>query len=117
MTPDEFRRYGHELVEWVAGYMERVAALPVQASVEPGEIRAALPTAPPEDPEPFEALVRDLDDVVLPGITRIFALWGQLLRSAFRAAPRGTALPIHALKASRVQRPSSAALLLLLSSR
>jgi aromatic-L-amino-acid/L-tryptophan decarboxylase len=69
MTPDEFRRYGHELVEWVAGYMERVAALPVQASVEPGEIRAALPPAPPEDPEPFEALVRDLDDVVLPGIT------------------------------------------------
>ena len=69
MTPDEFRRYGHELVEWVAGYMERVAALPVQASVEPGEIRAALPPAAPEDPEPFEALVRDLDDVVLPGIT------------------------------------------------
>jgi aromatic-L-amino-acid decarboxylase len=69
MTPDEFRRYGHDLVEWVAGYMERVGALPVQSSVEPGEIRAALPAAPPEDPEPFEALVRDLDDVVLPGIT------------------------------------------------
>jgi aromatic-L-amino-acid decarboxylase len=69
MTPDEFRRYGHELVEWVAGYMERVAALPVQASVEPGEIRAALPPVPLEEPEPFEALVRDLDDVVLPGIT------------------------------------------------
>jgi aromatic-L-amino-acid decarboxylase len=69
MTPDEFRRYGHELVEWVAGYMERVASLPVQPSVEPGEIRAALPPAPPEDPEPFEALIRDLDDVVLPGIT------------------------------------------------
>jgi aromatic-L-amino-acid/L-tryptophan decarboxylase len=69
MTPDEFRRYGHELVEWVAEYMERVASLPVQPSVEPGEIRAALPPAPPEDPEPFEALIRDLDDVVLPGIT------------------------------------------------
>jgi len=69
MTPDEFRRYGHELIEWVAGYMERVASLPVQPSVEPGEIRAALPPAPPEDPEPFDALVRDLDDVVLPGIT------------------------------------------------
>jgi aromatic-L-amino-acid/L-tryptophan decarboxylase len=69
MPPDEFRRYGHELVEWVAEYMERVASLPVQPSVEPGEIRAALPPAPPEDPEPFEALIRDLDDVVLPGIT------------------------------------------------
>jgi aromatic-L-amino-acid/L-tryptophan decarboxylase len=53
----------------VAGYMEQVASLPVQASVEPGDIRAALPPAAPEDPEPFEALVRDLDDVVLPGIT------------------------------------------------
>jgi len=44
MTPDEFRRYRHELVKWVAGYMARVAALTVQASVEPGEIRAALKT-------------------------------------------------------------------------
>ncbi len=69
MTPDEFRRHGHEVVEWVADYMERVAQLPIASTVRPGEIRARLPPAAPEDPEPFAALLRDLDDVVLPGIT------------------------------------------------
>jgi aromatic-L-amino-acid/L-tryptophan decarboxylase len=68
MSPDEFRRYGHVLVDWVAQYMARVAELPVQAKVEPGDVRAMLPSAAPEDPEPFEMLVRDLDAVVLPGI-------------------------------------------------
>jgi aromatic-L-amino-acid/L-tryptophan decarboxylase len=68
MSPDEFRRYGHVLVDWVAQYMARVAELPVQANVEPGDVRAMLPSAAPEDPEPFEMLVRDLDAVVLPGI-------------------------------------------------
>ena len=69
MTPDEFRRHGHEVVEWVARYMERVGELPVAARVRPGEIRERMPAAPPEEPEPFEALLRDLDEVVLPGIT------------------------------------------------
>ena len=69
MSPDEFRRRGHEAVEWVAEYMERVASLPVAAQVAPGEVRARMPDAAPEDPEPFEALMRDLDEVVLPGIT------------------------------------------------
>jgi aromatic-L-amino-acid/L-tryptophan decarboxylase len=69
MTPDEFRRHGHELVDWVADYMGRVGELPIQPDVEPGDIRALLPAAAPEDPEPFEALLRDLDAVVLPGIT------------------------------------------------
>jgi aromatic-L-amino-acid decarboxylase len=69
MTPDEFRRRGHEAVEWVAAYMERVASLPVAAQVQPGEVLARMPDAAPEDPEPFEALMRDLDEVVLPGIT------------------------------------------------
>src|SRR5215204_3814696 len=70
MTPDEFRRHGHALVDWVAQYMTRIAELPVQSSVKPGDIRALLPSAAPEEPEPFEALVRDLDTVVLPGITQ-----------------------------------------------
>src|SRR4051794_23240053 len=69
MTPDEFRRHGHELVEWVAAYLERVGDLPIAATVEPGEVRAKLPDSAPEQPEPFEALLADLDDVVLPGIT------------------------------------------------
>src|SRR3954454_8196233 len=69
MSPDEFRRHGHEVVEWVAGYLERVRELPIAAADEPGESRAKLPDAAPEDPEPFEALLADLDRVVLPGIT------------------------------------------------
>src|SRR3954451_15765612 len=69
MTPDEFRRNGHEVVERVASYMERVGELPITPAVRPGEIRRRLPDAAPEEPEPFAALLRDLDDVVLPGIT------------------------------------------------
>jgi aromatic-L-amino-acid/L-tryptophan decarboxylase len=69
MTPDEFRRHGHEVVEWVAAYMERVRELPIASNVQPGEIRRRLPESAPEEPEPFAALLRDLDEVVLPGIT------------------------------------------------
>jgi aromatic-L-amino-acid decarboxylase len=69
MTPDEFRRRGHEVVDWVAAYMERVGELPITPAVKPGDIRAKLPAAAPEAPEPFEALLADLDAVVLPGIT------------------------------------------------
>ncbi len=69
MTPEEFRRHGREVVDWVADYMERVGDLPIKSSVAPGEIQALLPDAAPEDPEDFDALLADLDDVVLPGIT------------------------------------------------
>ena len=71
MTPDEFRKAGHAIVDWIAGYRERVAKgdLPVQAKVKPGEIIARLPMAAPEQPEPFEQILRDLDSVILPGIT------------------------------------------------
>jgi aromatic-L-amino-acid decarboxylase len=69
MTPDEFRAHGRAVVDWVADYLERVGDLPVASRVEPGAIRAALPPAPPERGEPFGAMLRDLDDVILPGIT------------------------------------------------
>ncbi len=69
MTPDEFRRRGHELVDWLADYQERVASLPVCAQVEPGEVRAALPVDPPQIGEPFDAVMRDLEEIILPGIT------------------------------------------------
>jgi aromatic-L-amino-acid decarboxylase len=69
MTGEEFRRHGHALVDWVARYMDEVAGLPIQSAVAPGDVRALLPPAAPEDPEPFEALIGDLDAVVLPGMT------------------------------------------------
>ena len=69
MTPDQFRVEGHRLVEWIAAYLEGVDQLPVRASVEPGQIRAALPPSPPADPEPFDRVIADVESVIMPGIT------------------------------------------------
>ena len=71
MTPEEFRRAGHELVDWVADYRERVARgeFPVMARTAPGDLRAALPTEPPQSPEDFTAIRRDLDALILPACT------------------------------------------------
>jgi aromatic-L-amino-acid/L-tryptophan decarboxylase len=65
----DFREDGAAALDWVASYLERVGELPVLSRAEPGEIRAALPPAPPDKPEPFSAVLRDLDEVLLPGIT------------------------------------------------
>jgi aromatic-L-amino-acid decarboxylase len=64
-----FGEDGAAALEWAAQYLERVGDLPVLAQVKPGEIRAALPPSPPEAPEPFEAILRDLDEVLVPGMT------------------------------------------------
>jgi aromatic-L-amino-acid decarboxylase len=63
------REDGAAALEWVAQYLERVGELPVLAQVEPGSIRARLPASPPERGEPFAAVLRDLDQVLLPGVT------------------------------------------------
>jgi aromatic-L-amino-acid decarboxylase len=65
----DVRADGAAALEWVARYLERVGELPVLAQVEPGEIRAKLPPSPPEEPEPFSAVLRDLDEILLPGMT------------------------------------------------
>jgi aromatic-L-amino-acid/L-tryptophan decarboxylase len=64
-----FREDGHQAVDWAADYLERVGELPVLAQVKPGAIRARLPATPPEQGEPFEAVLRDLDEILLPGVT------------------------------------------------
>ncbi len=69
MTPDEFRQNGYRMVDWVADYLDHVGEMPVLSSVEPGAIAAKLPASAPEEPEPFDDLLRDLDEVVMPGIT------------------------------------------------
>jgi aromatic-L-amino-acid decarboxylase len=66
---ETFREDGALALDWVASYLERVGELPVLAQVEPGQIRAALPAAPPDDPEPFASVLADLDSVLLPGVT------------------------------------------------
>ena len=60
---------GEAAIEWAASYLERVRGLPVLSRVAPGDIRAALPTRAPERPEPFAAVLRDLDEVLMPGLT------------------------------------------------
>jgi aromatic-L-amino-acid decarboxylase len=69
MTPEEFRRIGHQLIDWIAGYRSSVGSLPVMSQASPGSIKAQLPAQPPDSPEPFEAIVRDLERIVLPGLT------------------------------------------------
>ena len=69
MSPEEFRKYGHELVEWMAGYMENVENYPVKSSVIPGEIFGKIPDKPPMHPEPFSSLMRDVEEIIMPGIT------------------------------------------------
>ena len=65
----EFRADAAAASEWIARYLEGVRELPVLSQVEPGQIKAALPAAPPEQAEPFAAVLRDLDEILLPGIT------------------------------------------------
>ncbi|MGH9448234.1 MAG: pyridoxal-dependent decarboxylase, partial [Terriglobia bacterium] len=69
MTPAEFRRYGKNLIDWIADYQERVESLPVLSQVEPGKIRSTLRPEPPLKGEPFDAILADVDKVILPGVT------------------------------------------------
>jgi len=69
MTPDEFRKHAHDLVEWMAGYMENVEKWPVKSSVTPGEIFNKIPDKPPQQSESFDSLMRDFNEIIMPGIT------------------------------------------------
>lgn len=71
MTPEEFRRHGHALIDFIAQYRASTAAgeRPVMSKLAPGELKAALPGAPPQEPESFDAILRDLERVILPGCT------------------------------------------------
>ena len=69
MTPDEFRRGGAELIERIARYMEEIERYPVLSRAAPGSVRALLPRTAPEHGEPFADVLRDVDRIVMPGIT------------------------------------------------
>lgn len=69
MKPDEFRRHAHELVEWMAAYMENVEQYPVKSQVSPGEIFRQIPDNPPLKPESFESFMKDFREIIMPGIT------------------------------------------------
>lgn len=69
MSPDEFRRHGHAVVDWIADYYRRIESFPVLSQAQPGQIRAALPPNAPAHAEPFDAILADIDKLILPGIT------------------------------------------------
>ncbi len=69
MTPEEFRAAGHQVVDWIADYRANVESRPVMARTEPGDIKKQLPAQPPDLPETFDAIVRDLDQIIVPGLT------------------------------------------------
>ena len=69
MDPETFRRNGYAAVDWLVEYYRNLEQFPVLSQVEPGAIRAQLPAHPPAHGEPFEAMLRDVNDIVLPGIT------------------------------------------------
>lgn len=69
MTAEEFRRYGHRLIDWIANYFEKIEELPVLAQIEPGSLKGQLPVSPPEQGEPMERIVSDLDRLIVPALT------------------------------------------------
>lgn len=114
MDKEEFRRFGHELIDWIADYFEHIEDLPVLAQIEPGDLKAQLPVAPPEKGEPMEKIIADVDRLIVPALTHwshpsFFAyfatstsapgIFGELLSAAFdnkamlwRTSPASTEL-------------------------
>lgn len=114
MSKDDFRRLGHELIDWIADYFDSIEELPVLAAIEPGDLKAQLPSAPPTHGEPMEQIIADLDRLIVPALTHwshpsFFAyfatstsapgIFGELLSAAFdnkamlwRTSPASTEL-------------------------
>ena len=114
MNAEEFRRHGHELIDWIADYFERIEELPVLAQIEPGDLKSQLPVAPPQTGEPMDQILRDIDRLIVPALTHwshpsFFAyfatstsapgIFGELLSAAFdnkamlwRTSPASTEL-------------------------
>ncbi len=115
----DFREDAAAATEWVARYLEHVGDYPVLAQVRPGDVRAALPRDPPEQGEAFSAVLRDLDEILLPAVThwqhpRYFAYFGitasepgilaELISAAlnqvaflWRTSPASTELELHVM--------------------
>ena len=114
IPPDEFRRYGYQIVDWIAEYCEKMEDLPVLSQIEPGWLKNNLPAAPPERGEDLDDVINDLDRLILPAVTHwnhpnfhgLFStsgssvgVFGEMLAAAFdmkamlwRTAPASTEL-------------------------
>src|ERR1700680_1966279 len=69
MTPEEFRKLACGVVDWIADYRGKISELPVMARTAPGEVKARLPSDPPDAPESFDQIFHDLDEIILPGLS------------------------------------------------
>ena len=69
MNPEEFRAFGHRLIDWIADYRATTASRPVMSPVEPGSVRAQLPKTPPQSPESMDAVLRDVEKIIVPGLS------------------------------------------------
>jgi aromatic-L-amino-acid decarboxylase len=69
MKSEDFRRFGHELVDWIADYFDRIESLPVLSQIQPGDLKAKLPASPPQQGERMENIVADLDRLIVPALT------------------------------------------------
>ena len=69
LSPEDFRRRGHEVIDWIADYYARIESFPVLSPVRPGQIRASLPSSAPRIGESFDAILSDVEKLILPGIT------------------------------------------------
>jgi aromatic-L-amino-acid decarboxylase len=69
MNTEEFRKIGHQLIDWIADYRSHLPDLPVRSRVEPGEVRAQFPAAPPIQPESFDGIFDDLEKIIVPGLS------------------------------------------------
>src|ERR1700716_458866 len=114
MSAAEFRRFGHEIIDWIANYFEHIEDLPVLAQIEPGDLKTQLPATPPEQGEAMEQILADVDRLIVPALTHwshpsFFAyfatstsapgIFGELLSAAFdnkamlwRTSPASTEL-------------------------
>jgi aromatic-L-amino-acid decarboxylase len=114
MDTESFKRDGHQMIDWIAEYLAHPERYPVLAQVEPGQVRRSLPPEPPEQPQPMEAVLQDVEKIIAPGLTHwnhpgFFAYFGitgsgpgilgELLSSAFnvnamlwRTSPAATEL-------------------------
>lgn len=69
MKKEEFRKYGYQLIDWIADYLEKVENYPVKATVRPGEIKSQLPASPPLHPEGLDRIMEDFEKIIVPGLT------------------------------------------------
>ena len=69
MSPAEFRKHGHAVIDWIADYLDKPDKWPVLPDVRPGEIRRALPPSPPQRGELMDAILADFQTLIVPAMT------------------------------------------------